>query len=58
MSLWHLGKETTAIERAGRATQAVYHMGHLVWQGIRSCFGSGHWVNEKPWLNGEGWKNE
>ena len=29
----------------------------LVWIAIRSCFGAGYWVNDKPWLNTEGWKN-
>lgn len=29
----------------------------VIWEAIKSCFGSGFWVNEKPWLNGEGWKN-
>lgn len=37
--------------------QTVYHAGVVVWQAIRSCFGSGFWVNKKPWLNNEGWKN-
>lgn len=30
----------------------------LIWQAVRSCFGSGGWINDKPWLNDEGWKNE
>lgn len=29
----------------------------LVWQAIRSCFGRGWWVNEKPWSNKDVWKN-
>ena len=29
----------------------------LIWEGIRSCFGSGWWINDKPWLNDEAWKN-
>lgn len=24
---------------------------------VNSCFGAGYWVNEKPWLNNEGWSN-
>jgi hypothetical protein len=24
---------------------------------VNSCFGAGYWVNEKPWLNDEGWSN-
>lgn len=25
---------------------------------VNSCFGAGYWVNEKPWLNNEGWSNQ
>ena len=39
----------------------IYHIteegARLVWTAIKSCFGAGYWVNEKPWLNSEGWKN-
>lgn len=38
--------------------QAIYHFGVVIWQAVRSCFGSGVWVNEKPWINDEAWKNE
>ena len=24
---------------------------------VNSCFGAGYWMNEKPWLNDEGWSN-
>lgn len=30
----------------------------LIWQAVKSCFGSGSWINEKPWVNEESWKNE
>ena len=35
----------------------------LVWQAaqededVRSCFGSGYWINDKPWLNDDAWVN-
>ena len=33
----------------------------LVWEAthedVRSCFGSGHWVNNLPWLNDDAWVN-
>ena len=41
----------------GQAIAAVYHGLQLVWMAVRSCFGSGAWVNDKPWVNDEGWKN-
>lgn len=50
-------KEITAIYKGIKAISAIYKGAKLVWQAIRSCFGSGFWVNEKPWINEEGWKN-
>lgn len=29
----------------------------LIWARVRSCFGAGFWLNDKPWLNNESWKN-
>ena len=40
-----------------RVAVEIYKGARLVWTGIRSCFGAGFWVNEKPWLNEEAWKN-
>ena len=53
----HQGKEIIAINHLGRTIIEVRHMGKTVWQFIRSCFGSGGWVNEAPYLNDEGWNN-
>ena len=52
------GKEIVSIIKNSRTISAVYKGSKLVWQSIRSCFGSGFWVNAKPWLNNEGWKNK
>ncbi|RGY28192.1 MULTISPECIES: MFS transporter [Bacteroides] len=52
------GKEVTSIHKGGHIITAIYKGSKLVWQTIRSCFGSGFWVNVKPWLNNEGWKNK
>lgn len=29
----------------------------IIWQAVRSCFGSGVWLNERPWINTDAWKN-
>lgn len=57
MGIFIAGKEITVVNAYGRTITAIYAGTRLVWQAIRSCFGSGWWVNEKPWLNEEGWKN-
>lgn len=35
----------------------MYFQGKLIWSAIRSCFGKGYWVDNKPWNNNDGWKN-
>lgn len=50
-------KEVGTIYIGSRPLYAIYRGSKLVWQAIRSCFGNGYWVNAKPWLNTEGWKN-
>lgn len=50
-------KEIVGLYKNNKQIQAAYKGLHLFWQGIRSCFGSGAWINIKPWLNDEGWKN-
>lgn len=45
-----------------KSLDSIYHYidgtMKLIWASIRSCFGSGFWVGEKPWLGMESWKNE
>ena len=42
---------------ANRAIAAVYKGLVLVWSAIRSCFGKGYWINDKPWVDDDAWKN-
>lgn len=35
----------------------IYRGANLVWTAIKSCFGRGFWINEKPWVNTDSWKN-
>lgn len=54
----HIGKHNIdAISVGRKAIVLVYRGKRLIWEGIRSCFGRGLWMNEKPWLNSDGWKN-
>ena len=57
MSIVKSGYGTAAIRYGTQVIQAVYYGVHLVWQSVRSCFGSGVWITEKPWLDEETWKN-
>lgn len=35
----------------------VYKGANLVWSAVKSCFGKGFWINDKPWLNSDAWNN-
>ena len=50
--------EVTGVFKLKVPVQAIHRFGVVLWQAVRSCFGSGVWVNEKPWINDEAWKNE
>lgn len=56
MKFWN-GKEIT-IRYIGRTPlQLAYKGARLIWQAVRSCFGSGIWIDEKPWIDDETWKD-
>lgn len=50
-------KEIVAINWGRKAISAIYCGAKLIWQSVRSCFGSGLWVSEKPWIGEEEWKS-
>lgn len=52
------GKNIASIMRNGKMLSALYKDGVLIWQGVRSCFGSGVWVGHKPWIGLEKWKGQ
>lgn len=51
------GKEIKRFRFYGKIITSVRYGTKLVWQAIRSCFGAGWWVDEKPWINEENWNN-
>lgn len=52
------GKKITAVYFGSNVIQAVYCGAVLVWEAISSCFGSGYWINDRPWSNTDGWRND
>ncbi|MBD5384904.1 MFS transporter [bacterium] len=57
MSLWSFNKEVRELWHEGKRVQAIWHEGRIIWEGIRSCFGSGYWRNDQPWDNDDAWRN-
>lgn len=55
--LFHGKKEIVELYRGRLPIIELYLGKFLIWQGLRSCFGSGYWINNRPWLNDEVWKN-
>ena len=51
------GNETSGIGLNGLPFGKVYYGARLVWEAVRSCFGKGYWINDKPWVNTDGWNN-
>ncbi|MBQ9309880.1 MAG: MFS transporter [Bacteroidales bacterium] len=47
-----------AFRYTGKGIARILYMGRVVWQAISSCFGSGAWIEDYPWLDEDGWKNE
>lgn len=54
-------KEVTDIIHGAVPLAEVRRGRVLVWQreqqASSSCFGSGYWINDLPWLNDDAWKN-
>lgn len=50
-------RQITGMHVGDRDMVAVHSGARLVWSSVRSCFGSGIWVGERPWLGEEKWKD-
>lgn len=50
-------KDVVAVSFGAIPIAYIYKGATLVWQMVRSCFGKGLWINQKPWLNDNAWRN-
>lgn len=53
--IYKKGLELSARYYGSKAISAVYHGAKLVWEALRSCFGSGYWQQNLPWTDKQGW---
>lgn len=48
-------------EQVQKRIGAIYKGSQLVWltiyNTVKSCFGSGTWFGDKPWIGADSWKN-
>lgn len=51
------GKEINSLHKGGKLISMIYKGARIVWQAIRSCFGTGIWRRDKPWVSEDKWKN-
>lgn len=57
MAIHHRNKEINMVYYGSMALSAIYRGTTLIWTAIRSCFGSGMWSQEKPWIGTDAWKD-
>lgn len=57
MAIYLKDKEIVLVNLGKKVVSKVYYGTRLVWEGIKSCFGAGWWINTKPWINTDKWKN-
>ena len=36
---------------------SIHHGANLIWQMVKSCYGTGIWLPAKPWTDNDKWKD-
>jgi len=49
-------KEVVLVTAEGKEITSIFQGVQLLWEAVRSCFGSGIWVGKKPWIGKEAWR--
>ena len=51
------GVETSVTKNIGAIYQGVNLVWRTIYNAIRSCFGGGTWLEDKPWIDSDNWKD-
>lgn len=57
MAIFIKDKEITSIKAKNKNITFIYKGSQLIWEEIRSCYGKSYYINNYPWSNEDGWKN-
>lgn len=55
------GHNTIDVRHGGRLVDFIYKGVGLVWQRVKaalSCYGTGRWIQNLPWVDNDTWKND
>lgn len=55
--IWEEGQEIVALWKDGKRITAIWETGQLIWEAIKSCYGSGVWRDDKPWRDDDVWRD-
>lgn len=54
--IWLGNKKINGVWFGMLVASMLYHSSQRVWSAIRSCFGGGVWIGQRPWVNRDVWK--
>lgn len=55
--IFHNRIKAGAIYYGSTAVGTIYYGARLVWEAVKSCFGKGYWIENKPWLDRDSWRD-
>lgn len=54
--IWKGNEQAERLYVGSTTVGAIYKGAVKIWESVRSCFGSGVWRGDKPWIGTDKWK--